>query len=179
MKQFCPVCGCVQEIRLIQKEETYPVKGENITIAATVCVCATCGEEILSFDYDDDNLRKAYAKYRSSHALLQPDEIKAIREQYGISQVTFARIIGVGDKTIARYENGSLQDEAINNLIVLAQDPKNFALLLDKNEQVISHDEVKRLRETLGCVKVFAVWSNTQSDYTYNFGNETEYPMYA
>ena len=135
--------------------------------------------DIVTFDYDDDNLRKAYAKYRSTHGLLQPDEIKTIREQYGVSQVTFARIIGVGDKTIARYENGSLQDEAINNLIMLAQDPKNFSLLLDKNEHLIAHDEVKRLRETLGRVKVFAVWSNTQSDYTYNFGKETEYLMYA
>lgn len=179
MKQYCPVCGCEQEVLLIQKEETYPVKGEAITITATVCVCAKCGEEIMTFDYDDDNLRKAYAKYRAAHGLLQPDEIKTIREQYGVSQVTFARIIGVGDKTIARYENGSLQDEAINNLIMLAQDPKNFSLLLDKNEHLIAHDEVKRLRETLGRVKVFAVWSNTQSDYTYSFGKETEYLMYA
>ena len=71
----------------------------------------------MSFEYDDDNLRKAYAEYRTRHGLLQPHEIKAIREKYGISQVNFARIIGVEDKTITRYENGSLQDEAINNLI--------------------------------------------------------------
>ena len=28
------------------------------------------GEEIMTFDYDDDNLRKAYAKYRSIHGEL-------------------------------------------------------------------------------------------------------------
>ena len=70
MKRYCPICGCKQDTDLIQKKETYPVKGEYITITATVCTCAACGEEIMTFDYDDDNLRKAYAKYRSIHGEL-------------------------------------------------------------------------------------------------------------
>lgn len=123
---YCPTCECEQEILLVQKEETYPVKGEPITINATVYTCAHCGEEIMSIEYDDGNLRKAYAKYRSRHGLLQPEEIKAIREQYGVSQVEFARIIGVDDNAIARYENGSLQDEAANTQILLARDRKSF-----------------------------------------------------
>lgn len=125
---YCPTCECEQEILLIQKEETYPVKGEPITINATVCTCAHCGEEIMSIEYDDDNLRKAYATYRNIHGLLQPEEIKAIREQYGVSQVAFARIIGVDDKAIARYENGSLQDEAANTRIMLARDYRNYLI---------------------------------------------------
>lgn len=179
MKQYCPVCGCEQEIHLVQKEETYPVKGEATTITATVCVCSSCGEEIMSLDHDDENLRKAYAKYRSAHGLLQPEEIKAIREQYGISQVAFARIIGVGDKTVARYENGSLQDEAINNLILLARNPKNFAALLDKNESLITRDEAKRLRENIGRVRVYAVWQNSQSTYIYPYDKDMQYLMNA
>lgn len=126
--KYCPVCNCEQEILLVQKEETYPVKGEPITINATVCTCAHCGEEIMSIEYDDDNLRKAYAKYRSRHGLLQPEEIKAIREQYGVSQVAFARMIGEEDNAIARYENGSLQTKAANDRIMLArrmEDVKN------------------------------------------------------
>lgn len=124
--KYCPTCKCEQEILLVQKEETYPVKGEPITINATVCTCVHCGEEIMTEEYDDDNLRKAYAKYRSRHGLLQPEEIKAIREQYGVSQVAFARIIGVDDKAIARYENGSLQDEATNTRIMLARDYRSY-----------------------------------------------------
>lgn len=123
---YCPACKREREIFLIRKDETYPVKGEPITVCATVCLCAYCGKEVMSPEYDDDNLRKAYAKYRSLHGLLQPEEIKAIREQYGVSQVAFARIIGVDDKAIACYENGSLQDEATNDRIILARDRKNL-----------------------------------------------------
>ena len=82
----------------------------------------------MSIEYDDDNLRKAYAKYRNRHGLLQSEEIKAIREQYGVSQVAFARMVGEEDNAIARYENGSLQTKAANDRIMLArrmEDVKN------------------------------------------------------
>ena len=136
---YCPACKREREIFLIRKDETYPVKGEPTTINAIVCTCAHCGEEIMSVEYDDDNLRKAYAKYRSLHGLLQPEEIKAIREQYGVSQVAFARIIGVDDNAIARCENGSLQDEATNTRIMLARDYKSYLVAKAKKmlEQLI------------------------------------------
>lgn len=35
-----------------------------------------------------------------------PEEIKKIREQYGLSQRSFAKLLNWGDKTICRYENG-------------------------------------------------------------------------
>lgn len=179
MKQYCPACGCEQEIRLLQKDETYKVKEARISIKATVCTCAVCGEEIMSIEYDDQNLRNAYAQYRELHGLLQPHEIKAIRDTYGVSQVTFARILGVGDKTIARYENGSLQDEAINNLILLAADPKNLRRLLEKNEELISADEAQRLKAKLGEVRVFAVWEKTPKGYTYNLDPEDDLYRYV
>lgn len=117
---YCPTCKCEREVFFVQEDETYPVNGEPITIHAAFFRCAHCGEGIMS-EYDDDNLRKAYAKYRNLHGLLQPEEIKAIREQYGVSQVEFARIIGVDDKAIARYENGSLQTKAANDRIMSAR----------------------------------------------------------
>lgn len=174
MKLYCPVCDSKQEVSIISKEETYPVKGEPITIMANICTCASCGEEILSLQHDDDNLRRAYAIYRSRHNLLQPEEIKKIREQYGISQVNFARILGVGDKTIARYENGSLQDEAINNLILLAKNPENFGILLEKNKAAIPPEEAERLMQINGSVKVYTVWENKQSPFAYSFNQEAQ-----
>ena len=109
------------------------MRGEPFTIDVTVCTRAHCGEEIMTEEYDDDNLRKAYAKYRTRHGLLQPEEIKAIREQYGVSQIALARMVGEDDKAIARYESGSLQTKAANDRIMLARDHKNFLLLKQRN----------------------------------------------
>ncbi len=54
--------------------------------------------------------------------------------------------MGLGEKTVTRYENGSLQDESQNNLLVLADDIDNFELLLDKHECDITQAEYERTK---------------------------------
>lgn len=73
--------------------------------------------------------------------LLQPEEIRSIRSMYGMSQETFARVLGMGTKTIARYENGSLQDEAQNNLIFLMRNKKNMVKLLELHPERLPERE--------------------------------------
>jgi len=116
---YCPKCKAEVESTVREISETYPVKGEGITIKAQVRFCNVCGEDIWDDELDSKNLLNAYAEYRRKHGLLQPDEIREIRERLGLSQVAFARALGFGDKTIARFENGTIADQAHNNLITL------------------------------------------------------------
>lgn len=132
MKLYCGHCDAEREVRLEQRQEEYPVKGFPIKVDATVNVCMECGHPVWDSELDDKNLKKAFRIYRQRNNLLMPEEIKQIRQQYGLSQVDFARVLGLGDKTIARYENGSIQDEAQNNLILLMKEPENFQLLLQR-----------------------------------------------
>lgn len=74
---------------------------------------------------------KLYNEYRKLNSFLLPEEIKSIREKYGVTQVEFAQILGLGNKTITRYENGSLQNVAHNNLIkIVERNPEEFLKLL-------------------------------------------------
>lgn len=132
MKRYCGHCDAEKEVRVEQRQEEYPVKGFPITIDATVCVCTECGQPVWDSELDDENLKKAFRVYRQKNNLLMPEEIKQIRQQYGLSQVDFAKVLGLGDKTIARYENGSIQDEAQNNLILLMRERGNFQRLLER-----------------------------------------------
>lgn len=143
MKKYCPVCNEEHEVIVTEKWETYPVKGIDIEVQAHVCTCSVCHTEIWDAELDDENLTQAYQKYREIKGLLTPEEIKSIRQHYGLSQTAFAKVLGLGEKTIARYENGSLQDEAQNNLILLARDPVNFRLLYSRmNDQSEENFEV-------------------------------------
>jgi len=137
-KIFCPVCKKDQDYEIRKETETYPVKNEPVTIEANVTYCSVCGEKIWNQEIDDVNLKAAFRIYREKHGLLQPEEIKRIRDKYALSQVAFAQILGLGEKTIARYEAGSLQDSAPNNLILLAGYPDAFKILLKKNMEHIS-----------------------------------------
>jgi putative zinc finger/helix-turn-helix YgiT family protein len=134
----------------VRKEmETYPVKGEAITIEANVTYCNVCGEQIWDQELDDENLVKAFRLYREKNNLLQPEEIKNIREKYGLSQMAFAQILGLGDKTIARYETGSLQDAAPNTLISLSKYPNVFKDIVETNKVRISDTLYQSVLERL------------------------------
>ena len=134
MKRYCGECGKEVETRIITKNEVYDVCGEAIEVEAQVLVCAECGEEFYSEELDNATLVRAYNGYRRKHKLLLPEEIKKIREQYGLSQRSFAKLLNWGDKTICRYENGSIQDKAHNSLLLFLREPENMRTYLTENE---------------------------------------------
>ncbi len=83
--------------------------------------------------------------YRKEHKLLSPEEIKEIREQYGLSQRGLARVLAWGDKTIHRYEKGAVQDKAHNGLLLLMKDPQNMKQYLLECETNVPEKQVQRV----------------------------------
>lgn len=150
MKKYCENCGREVDTKVITKKETYNVCGEPVEVNAQVLVCADCGEEFYSEELDNATLVKAYNEYRRRHKLLYPEEIKKIREQYGLSQRAFSRLLNWGDKTICRYENGSIQDKAHNSLLLFLQDPENMRTYLMENELTLSDKQKEKLLVTVG-----------------------------
>jgi len=76
--------------------------------------CSACGEVILSKELDRKLERWQYTR----EGLLTPEEIKAIREKYGLMQVAMARLLGVGEKNFSRWETGlSMQTKAMDSII--------------------------------------------------------------
>ena len=138
---YCGNCGRFVEAAIQRRDETLKVKGVDITMNVDVCVCGICGEPVFSPEVDEDSLKQFYREYRRRMGLLQPEEIRAIRGEYGMSQETFARVLGMGAKTIARYENGSLQDGAQNNLILLMRDRRNMRQLLELHPERYPKEE--------------------------------------
>ena len=64
---YCPKCESDVETTVKEVLETYPVKGENITIKARVRFCSICGEDIWDETLDAENLLNAYAEYLQEH----------------------------------------------------------------------------------------------------------------
>ena len=145
MGKYCEECGKEVETKVITKKETYDVCGEPIEVDAQVLVCTDCGEEFYSEELDNATLVRAYNEYRRKHKLLQPEEIKKIREQYGLSQRGFAKLLNWGDKTVCRYENGSIQDKAHNSLLLFLREPENMRTYLTENEVALNERQQSKL----------------------------------
>ena len=149
MRKYCEECGREVETKVITKKEVYGVCGESVEVDAQVLVCAECGEEFFCEELDNATLLRAYNEYRRRHKLLLPEEIRKIREQYGLSQRSFAKLLNWGDKTICRYENGSIQDKAHNSLLLFLREPENMRTYLTENEIVLDERQKARLLDTV------------------------------
>ncbi len=149
MRKYCEECGKEVETKIAVKRERYDVCGEEIETDAQVLVCAECGEEFYCEELDEATLLRAYNIYRRRHKLLLPEEIRRIREQYGLSQRSFSKLLNWGDKTIRRYENGSIQDKAHNSLLLFLREPENMRTYLMENEVSLDGRQRQRLMDTV------------------------------
>lgn len=145
MVKYCERCGKDVETQIITKVETYPVLGEKIEVEAKILVCSLCGEEFYCEELDSETLKMAYNIYRKRHRLLLPEEIKSIREKYGLSQRSFSKLLNWGDKTISRYENGSIQDKAHNSLLFFLSKPQNMKCYILNNESNIDEKQKNKI----------------------------------
>ena len=148
-KTLCPECMRMTEYDVVERPDMFEVRGERITVDARVAVCRTCGEDIGLGELDDATFRAAYAIYRARHDLLSPEQIKAIRTKYGLGQKAFARLLGWGDVTLARYESGSLQSASHDQALRLAEDPDTVRKLMERNASRLSPAQLAELRSHL------------------------------
>lgn len=133
----CPLCDRTHEVEERKRLAAITLKGDRITYEERYYFCANADEDESEFEtgsMTNENLLNARNAYRVKHGLLTSDEIVAIRESYGLSQVDLARLLGWGEATISRYESKAIQDEAYDTMLRLIKDNPLQALeFLKKN----------------------------------------------
>lgn len=126
MKEFCYNCEEIHEVELKTITDNFEVRDIEVEATINTYVCKNCGQETYVRENEIKNDIIIFDAYKKAKGLLTSVEIKSIREKYGLTQSQFARLIGVGEKTITRYENGSIQDIVYDNIIRLTEKPENF-----------------------------------------------------
>ena len=149
MLRFCYNCGNEQETEVITREETSVIRGKEITSTSNIRICSVCKEELFDEVLDEANINRAYDVFRQKYGILPAEEIKSIREQYGLSQRAFANLLNIGEASIARYETGSVPEKSLSNMIMLLKEPRNMKMLLEKNDEVLNHKEKLRLLQRI------------------------------
>ena len=135
---FCSDCGEKVKTDVVQKEETFTVKGKKVSVPASVLVCSKCKNELFDEELDSANLASAYNEYRRQHSLLLPSKIREIRERYGLSQRSLGRLLEWGEITVNRYETGEIQDAVHNEVLELIDNPENMETIFEKNMHLLS-----------------------------------------
>ena len=138
----CPLCDKTHEVEERKRITTITLKGEEVTYEEKFYFCTNAAENENEFEsgaMTNENLLNARNAYRVKMGLLTSDQIVAIRENYGLSQVDLAKLLGWGEATISRYESKAIQDEAYDTMLRLIKDNPLQALeSLKKNSDKFS-----------------------------------------
>jgi putative zinc finger/helix-turn-helix YgiT family protein len=101
-----------------------PVNGEEIAVPASPHLsCPKCHEVVLRFDDARKLRQRALEIYRRKYGLLSADEIRSIRERFGLTQAELARLLRLGANTISRWEAArNVQTAAMDMLLRMIRD---------------------------------------------------------
>ena len=132
-KQYCHNCQREHTIKEVKEFREYTIKGTKVSGEITILRCENCVEEI----------------YNKENDLMTSEEIKTMRENYGLSQAVLAKLLGFGEKTITRYENGAIQDKTHDLLMRLASIETNFLQLWETNKANFSSYENNKIKKTI------------------------------
>jgi len=118
----CPRCGTMMTER--RSALNLPVNGEEVSVPSSLHLrCAKCDEVVLRLADARRLHESAIAIYRKKHGLLSANDIRAIRERFGLTQAELARLLHLGANTISRWESGrNVQTEAMEMLLRLIRD---------------------------------------------------------
>lgn len=150
MKGVCPECEQVSDLETLQKDVEIVVRGEPIEVNAELLRCLSCGEEFKDLKSDVDFLDLAFKEYRRKHNMLMPEEIKGLRSHYGLTQKELSDLLGWGDATLSRYENGALQSDANERMLRMLTEPGNLLRLIEENPNAIPEEKRMALVKELG-----------------------------
>jgi putative zinc finger/helix-turn-helix YgiT family protein len=136
--------------------------------------CSGCGEERFDLEQVDRARAAAAEALTRAEGLLLPEEIRALRERLGLTQDAFEDALGLGRKTMVRWETGKVmpsQSMALL-LLLLKRDPSAMKFLMARAQG-------QPVTERIVCIRVeqASPWRVTQQDLLQVTGFTGEHPV--
>jgi len=103
----CAECG--GRVHASRDAIPFEIRGESVLVEGVDHGrCDNCGEAYLTLAATEQLQQEAVRLLREAHGLLSPQEIRDIRRSLGLSQAAFEAVLGVGAKTVVRWEKGTV-----------------------------------------------------------------------
>jgi putative zinc finger/helix-turn-helix YgiT family protein len=133
-----------KEMILRTEKETVTFRKEKFEIVTQYYYCEETGEEVETEEMMESSLNQVYNAYRVKHNLPFPEEIKEIREKYGLSPAKMSKILGFGVNQYNNYEKGEIPSKSNATLILLAKKATGFKTIVE-NSEGLKEEEKKKL----------------------------------
>jgi len=109
--------------------------------------CQDTHERFTTTELDEANMAQVYNQYRAKYGIPFPEEIKRIRQHYGLSATKMSAILGFGENQYRLYENGDMPSEANGKVLMSIMNPEIFRIFVDNARGQFSDEEFAKLLE--------------------------------
>jgi putative zinc finger/helix-turn-helix YgiT family protein len=137
-----PITG--KEMVLKTEKRSLKFKNEEFEVVCQYYFYEESGEEFETEEMMDNSLNQVYNAYRVKHNLPFPEEIREIREKYGLTPSKMSKILGFGINQYNNYEKGEIPSKSNANLILLAKKATGFKTIVE-NSEGLKEEEKKKL----------------------------------
>ncbi len=123
--------SCGGDFELVSEPGTFLIYGTEIPVDHLFYRCASCGEEQVTEDLAGRVQAEAARIYRERFNFLTGAGIRAVRERLGLTQEQLESALGIGAKSLARWENERvLQNRSVDDLLrLIDRDPSALRFL--------------------------------------------------
>ena len=111
------------------------------------------GKKLRSSKLDELNVQQIYNQYRSKHHIPFPEEIKAIRTQYGLSASKMSEVLDFGINSYRQYEQGDVPSLANAKLIRVASKASQFEHFIYEKRDLFSPAAFLKAMEKIQVLK--------------------------
>lgn len=144
----CPHCGETGSLKFTTLQDTVEVRGFSVTVNKVKRHCDNCGTEFENTK-DHDWKREAFDAYRAAFGIPSGDQIRAWREEYGLTQAEVSALLGWGEVTIGRYEKGALPSEAQATQLKSVMSKEGLYRALEEKSGAVVPEKREHLMEVL------------------------------
>lgn len=154
---------------LVEENATTTYRGEEFKYTRRYYRCDDTGITFTDAETDGWGLDQVYSQYREKYGIPAPEEIKAIREQYGLSAVTMSKILGIGDNQYGLYEGGEMPTKNIGRMIATIKDKNIFNMYVDMARNQFKEKDYNRIKEKIENVNGSGSYYIENNQYSYQW----------
>lgn len=137
------------EVRLGHEYREFQYRKDTFETLYKYYICVDTQERFTTTELDVFNMNHVHNEYRVKHGIPFVDEIKSIREEYGLSSSKMSQVLGFGPNVYRGYENGEMPSVANGRLIQLSKNPKEFRGLLNLCRNEFSSEEMEKIQKKI------------------------------
>lgn len=132
-----------KEMKLTKDKRTVSFRKQEIEYVNLSFLCEQSHENFVSTELEELNIKQIHNKYRELNNIPFPEEIKKLRQQYGLSASKMSELFGFGPNQYALYEGGDMPSISNAKSISLALDSLVFKKMIEDNKLIFKDKEFK------------------------------------